>query len=443
MRRRPQTILALAAVAMAMPGAAPGKVDALGQRAPINVEAPSIVGDLIEGRTLTALAGKWLGPTKRYRYQWLRCGSDGAACGTISDATAAKYVLRAADIGSTIAVAVTATNKNGSTLAISKPTGAVAPSAGSTSPGETTTSVTTTTAPEPTPPPPAPTPPPPAPTPPPPAPTPPRFIGDWETGDATPWDWGAQCANIGPASMLNQPSRGTLSVVTAPVEQGTYSGKFSLPAYTSSSNACEVLRHRTLAAGGVYGTNGHDWYALALNFPTGWQEPSSAFWGLLVAQFNYQRITGPPVGLYAHADHVNITLQSGYCVFMGACSYTTGNDAYKAGTLGVTLRAIPSTRFRLDAWHQLIVHVQWTTDSTGRIEVWHRLKGDATWSKTVDFSGYPTLQWSDTVPLSALPTYDQSADKIGAYRGPAAFPLTIWNDGFCVATSFDSAAGCL
>jgi hypothetical protein len=450
MRRRPHAVLALAVVVIVISGAVPGNAAGPGQLAPVNVATPSIIGVPIEGQTLSAAPGTWKpGPTLKYRYQWMRCDSRGAACSAISGATASKYALRAADVGATIAVAVTASNKNGSTIATSAPSGVVTPTAGSTSPSVTTTTGTTSSTPTTT----TPatttttttaattttttTPTAPAPT------APARFTGDWETGDASQWDWGAQCANVGDVATLNDPDRGNLSVVTAPVGEGAYSGKFSLPAYTNGSNACEVLRRRTLAAGGVFGTNGDDWYALALNFPTGWQEPSSAFWGMLLAQFNYQRISGPPVGVYAHADHVNIALQSGYCVFAGACTFSTGNGADKQGTLGVTLRAIPSTRFSLNAWNQLIVHVHWATDSSGRIEVWHRLKGDSTWAKTVDFSGYPTLQWTDAVPLSSLLAYDQSADKIGAYRGPASFPLTVLNDGFCVATNFDSAAACL
>jgi hypothetical protein len=36
-----------------------------------------------------------------------------------------------------------------------------------------------------------------------------------------------------------------------------------------------------------------------------------------------------------------------------------------------------------------------------------------------------------------------TSDKIGAYRGRADFPLTVWQDGFVRTTSFAAAAAAL
>ena len=58
--------------------------------------------------------------------------------------------------------------------------------------------------------------------------------------------------------------------------------------------------------------------------------------------------------------------------------------------------------------------------------------------KTVTLSGYPTVQWTAGEGFSKL-AGDVTADKIGAYRGPASFPLTIWQDGFVRTTSFAAA----
>jgi hypothetical protein len=229
-------------------------------------------------------------------------------------------------------------------------------------------------------------------------------------------------------------ARGNLYVVSDPVEQGTRGSRFDLPADSSRTSACEVLRKRTAAPGT------DDYYALALRFPTNWVEPSTTFWGMLIAQFNYTAMIGPPVGLYAHGNHVNVVMQSGY-VQNNAATYSTGNDV--AGTISVPggTQAIPSP-MALGVWHELIVHVHWSTESSGVVEVWHRLAGDSTWQKTVTITGYPTLQWDATHPASSLSTLTTS-DKIGAYRGASTVPLSLWHDGFCVATGFAAAAGCL
>jgi len=261
------------------------------------------------------------------------------------------------------------------------------------------------------------------------------FSGNWETGNISQWS-GAQCANTG--SVEGSDGRGTINVVTAPepVAQGKYSAHFELPADTTSNNACEVGRERTLALGT------DSWYALEVYFPSNWKEPSSAFWGLAIAQFNYEGIAGAPVGLLAHSDHVILAIQTGLCdESTGACQFTTGIDAgpTEQGTLGYTLRLVPLGTALAGSWQQFVVHVHWAADSSGLVEGWWRPRG-GTWSKTVSWSGYPTVQWTSSKPANAN---DTTYDKIGAYRGPTGFPISIWQDGYCVATSFSAAAGCL
>ena len=69
-------------------------------------------GAAIRGRTLNAGTGTWTNNPTRFGYQWLRC--DGADCREIAGATAAAYVLTAADKGFAVTVVVTAANAWGS-----------------------------------------------------------------------------------------------------------------------------------------------------------------------------------------------------------------------------------------------------------------------------------------------------------------------------------------
>src|SRR5688500_91888 len=147
-----------------------------------------------------------------------------------------------------------------------------------------------------------------------------QFAGDWETGNISQWTWGAQCANFGLASSSDF-DRGNLYVVNSPVSQGIYGSRFDLPA-SGQRGACEVLRQRTL------NLNADEYYGLDIRFPSDWQEPSSAHWGMSIAQFNYQAIWGGPLGLFAHGDHVKIVLQTGLCrdVYSSnpGCTYSNG-----------------------------------------------------------------------------------------------------------------------
>jgi hypothetical protein len=179
-----------------------------------------------------------------------------------------------------------------------------------------------------------------------------------------------------------------------------------------------------------------DYYRIDYYFPANWQEPSSDGWGMAIGQFNYEGIWGPPVGLFAHGDHVRLVTQSGYCNdYKSAnpgCTYSSGI----AGNLPET-DVVPRGKLVRGRWVEMVVHVRWAKDGTGILESWYRYRGDSTWNKTVDQRGYPTVQWSSSRSAS---TSDVTCDKIGAYRGKATFPLTIWNDAFRVGSSFSSVA---
>jgi hypothetical protein len=103
--------------------------------APVASTSPTITGTAVVGQTLTASVGTWTGTTPMsYAYQWQECGSTGASCSPIAGATSTSYVVESAIAGSTVRVAVTASNSVGSTNASSAATAVVS----GTSPGAST-----------------------------------------------------------------------------------------------------------------------------------------------------------------------------------------------------------------------------------------------------------------------------------------------------------------
>ena len=253
----------------------------------------------------------------------------------------------------------------------------------------------------------------------------PRFVGDFETGNVNQWTWGAQCANTGvPSTSTNL--TGTVTVQSETVGQGSYAAQFDLPNSPEVRNSCETVAKRKIGVGF------DDYYGLMVRLPPNWQEPSGAGWGLSLAQFNFEGIVGAPVSLIAHAKDISLVLQTGLC-HSSRCQYTSGAGGNVAPM--VIAPAYP------DVWHEFIVHVRWATNSKGLIEVWHRLKLQKLWRKVVSRRGIPTLQWDGQGPQSLLGSV--TSDKIGAYRGWARFPLTVWEDGFIRSSSFETTANSL
>lgn len=81
--------------------------------APTNTVAPVVSGTPSVGQVLTTTNGTWTGSPTGYTYQYRRNGT------AIAGATASTYTAQAADVGTTLTCAVTATNAGGSATAVS------------------------------------------------------------------------------------------------------------------------------------------------------------------------------------------------------------------------------------------------------------------------------------------------------------------------------------
>ena len=114
------TVLALATAAFAT---ASGAADTA---VPVNQSPPTLVGAAVEGGVLGAHHGRWQSDSSvSLAYQWRRCLADGMGCADVPSATDRIYTPAAADIGHTLRVTETATNRDGSAAATSSATGTV------------------------------------------------------------------------------------------------------------------------------------------------------------------------------------------------------------------------------------------------------------------------------------------------------------------------------
>ncbi|MBA3842952.1 MAG: hypothetical protein H0X39_10095 [Actinobacteria bacterium] len=95
--------------------------------APKNTSPPTLSGTPQEGQTLTVDEGTYSGTTPiTYENQFRRCDKNGGSCSNIGGTTTQKiYKLTSADVGNTVRVHVTATNKDGSDSSTSVPTAVI------------------------------------------------------------------------------------------------------------------------------------------------------------------------------------------------------------------------------------------------------------------------------------------------------------------------------
>jgi hypothetical protein len=90
---------------------------------PASTAPPTVAGSATLGQTVHATSGSWAGAQPiTYAYQWRRCDRGGGSCSSIGGATTSSYALKTNDVGTTLRIQVTASNRNGSAAATSGPT---------------------------------------------------------------------------------------------------------------------------------------------------------------------------------------------------------------------------------------------------------------------------------------------------------------------------------
>jgi hypothetical protein len=120
-------LLAASMLLLASPTPARAKASGL----PVDTAVPVVKGSAKVGKKLKATKGKWSGSaTITYGYQWQACDGLGENCLNISAATGSSYTPNATQVGSTLRVVVTATNRFGKASAASLVTSPIAPVSG-------------------------------------------------------------------------------------------------------------------------------------------------------------------------------------------------------------------------------------------------------------------------------------------------------------------------
>ncbi|HTZ62659.1 MAG TPA: Ig-like domain-containing protein [Solirubrobacteraceae bacterium] len=97
------------------------------QNAPQDLSAPTILtpGQVLVGTSIDATPGEWSAPSEAgsisYSYQWQQCDSQGEDCQSIASAQSSSYSPNSQDVGDTLRVSVTASDRDGHQTALSAP----------------------------------------------------------------------------------------------------------------------------------------------------------------------------------------------------------------------------------------------------------------------------------------------------------------------------------
>ena len=170
----------------------------------------------------------------------------------------------------------------------------------------------------------------------------------------------------------DKPLSDSFRYVTSPVRTGSYAAQFSVP---HGYGPYGGERTELCCGPSGEGTPGTDEYwAWSTLFPTSWTEPYK--WGLFF-QFHADDTMPPAIALDAGGDAVWADIRTGN-INGSDTSYTNFPQILNTLSKG--------------QWNDFVVHIHWAVDSTGTIQIWHRLAGQTDFSNVLDLSSIPTLQ---------------------------------------------------
>ncbi len=231
------------------------------------------------------------------------------------------------------------------------------------------------------------------------------YYADFETGDRSQWD----------DACIVQSNR--FQIVTSPVRQGSYAAKFVVnpgdECWSSGNERTELALYENKY---VHESEGDEYYyGWSTLFPDDWTTVSA--WGLFMQW--HTPITGarPALSLYVNSNDG---------IFVGMCTGTTSSGCATTKDIEII------NRLTKGKWNDFIVHVKWSSYSSGIVEIWHRLEGQTDYEKIFTLNNVPTLQTN-----SGYDTYI-SAKQQGLYRSSTSKTQTLYQDGLRIGKTFES-----
>ena len=263
------------------------------------------------------------------------------------------------------------------------------------------------------------------------------FAAFTPTARATDFRAGFDSGSIEPWSEIqyefDRPQSESFAIVTSPARKGRYAARFTATQGYSPFGWGEV----TELLWGSNETEGSDyWYAWSTMFPLGWRAPYG--WGIF-AQWHSKYPVPPPLSFDARQDAVWVSVYTGLVGSGGGHSFTLQ-------------RRILST-LSPGRWNDFVLHVKWSSQRKGAIQVWSRVQGQRQFSKRLEISGIPTLQHDAQGPLSnytLFGIYRESycgpdrTDVVPGCTGTGGRgtqpPSVLYQDSFTRGTSFADVA---
>jgi hypothetical protein len=238
------------------------------------------------------------------------------------------------------------------------------------------------------------------------------FSGDWRAATGTGILTRAQAADY--TWLLDGTPDSRLQLVTTPLRRGSYSVKVTVPSNQPRAEFADV--HTTYAPGTEF------WGAMSIQLDASF--PSVSGWSLFHQFFGEtggQSTGSPPIAFEITSSNVFSLM------VRGGSKASAGSKAPREASHVIA----PITRGQ---WHDFLFHVRLAKDSTGLVEVWHRIAGGA-------FQASPNAV-DNGVNVLTVGGVDQNVyPETGYYRSTDTREAILYNAGLWIRASRAAAEG--
>lgn len=249
----------------------------------------------------------------------------------------------------------------------------------------------------------------------------PGRLGDpSDNGPVNPWESRDDSVTHGTYNANEDTTIGTWSIRATPAGNALHA---DLPAALTAKRRVDLQNGKNTGGGPIttytFGnawnfTMGEEiWLCGAFELPLNWVEflAGRTIQDFFLIEQTGSFPTGNQPGHYVHGkpDRVTLALNAGFMNAGGVSVIADRQDLVPVGRLALS----PAIHEYVRLWKPAV-------DGTGLWQAWHRLRGEAKWTRTVNYAG-PTVPWSSSGGPNPVLT---GRDAIDAYTRGGSVPLS-------------------
>lgn len=247
------------------------------------------------------------------------------------------------------------------------------------------------------------------------------FDGGFETGNYSQWsevEWN-----------MARPLNEQFEIVTDIVRDGNYAAKMTV--HDGDEFMHTGGERVQLERPDAYNEGEGDeyWYSWSTYFPSNWQNLTHAPDDWMVIA-DWHASNNVDFGNVCQPLQIEVDGNNRLIATMLSGDVTGYNCFNGAGTANYYDQVIVDS-LNLGKWNDFVIHVKWTVEDDGIVEIWHKTDNEDSFTKVFEKTGVPTRQYVNTKSNADTPYF-----ILAHYRSEEqAHTSVLYHDGFKQATS--------